>query len=216
MIADEGKGGRQEQVALNPAVHKTLLEIPTRIEARRIYLRRYEAGDGPWYYAMSQKNRTHLARYEAENVVMSIENEQDAKDILRELVAEWRARTSFFIGAFDRQTGRFVAQVYVGPVNWDLPEFEIGFFANRDHEGQGYVTEAVNAVLGFIFESLHAHRVRMECDDTNVRSRHVAERCGLVMEGHIRENRRNPDGTLSGTLYFGLLKSEFQTCEDQL
>ena len=50
----------------------------------------------------------------------------------------------------------------------------------------------------------------MECDEANLRSRRVAERCGLVLEGHVRENKRNADGTLSGTLYFGLLKSEFE------
>jgi aminoglycoside 6'-N-acetyltransferase len=189
-------------------MHKMLLEIPERIEAERLYLRRYKAGDGPWYYAMSQRNRDHLARYEAENVVMAIQSEQDAEVVVRELAAEWGARNCFFMGAFDRETDEFVAQVYIGPVNWDVPAFEVGFFVDKDHEGQGYVTEAVKAALGFIFAHLKAHRIRMECDDTNVRSRRVAERCGMVLEGHIRENKRNVDGTLTGTLHFGLLKSD--------
>jgi ribosomal-protein-alanine N-acetyltransferase len=194
-------------------VHKMLLEIPARIEAPRIYLRSYEAGDGPWYYAMSRKNRTHLARYEADNVVMSIDSEQDAEIVVRELAAAWGARSSFFMGAFDKETDEFVAQLYIGPVNWALPEFEIGFFVDKDHEGQGYVTEAVRAAMEFLFEHLGAHRVRMECDDTNERSRRVAERCGLVKEGHVRENKRNVDGTLSGTLHFGLLKREFEAID---
>ena len=191
-------------------MHKMLLEIPTRIEAERIYLRGYEAGDGQWYYAMGQRNRAHLARYEAENVIMSIESELEAEVVVRRLAVEWQARSCFFMGAFARETDEFVAQLYVGPVNWDVPEFEIGFFADKDHEGQGYVTEAVRAVMKFIFEQLKAHRVRMECDDTNERSRRVAERCGLVREGHMRENKRNADGKLTGTLYYGLLKSEYQ------
>jgi ribosomal-protein-alanine N-acetyltransferase len=191
-------------------VHTTLPQIPTRMEYGRITLRSYEESDASWYCAMSRRNRIHLARYEAENAVMAVETEQDARDLLRELNTEWRAGNCFFMGAFDRQSGKFVAQVYVGLANRDLPEFEIGFFADRDHEGQGYVSEAVRAVLPFLFESLGAHRVRMECDDTNERSRRVAERCGLVLEGHIRENRRNPDGTLSGTLHFGLLRNEFE------
>jgi ribosomal-protein-alanine N-acetyltransferase len=192
-------------------VHRLLLELPTRMETERLYLRRYEPGDGPWYYAMSQKNRTHLMRYESENVVMTIESEEDAEIVVRDLAAEWVARNYFFMGAFSRETDEFVAQIYVGPVNWDLPEFEIGYFVDRDHEGQGFVTEAVRATLQFIFESLRAHRVRLRCDDTNVRSYRVAECCGFVREGHVRENKRNPDGTLSGTLYFGMLRSEFET-----
>jgi len=78
------------------------------------------------------------------------------------------------------------------------------------HEGRGFITEAVQATLRFIFEHLGAHRVRIHCDDTNERSYRVAERCGFVREGHIRENKRHPDGTKSGTLYFGLLKSELE------
>ncbi|MBU0492580.1 MAG: GNAT family N-acetyltransferase [Chloroflexi bacterium] len=196
-------------------MHKMLLEVPDRIEARRLYLRSYQAGDGQWYYATSQKNQAHLARYEAGNVVMSIASEQDAENVVQGLAAEWRARNCFFMGAFNRETDQFVAQVYVGPVNWDVPEFEIGFFVDVDYEGQGYITEAATAALGFIFEHLKAHRVRMECDDTNERSRRVAERCGMVKEGHIRENKRNADGQLSGTLYFGLLKSEFEALENR-
>ena len=191
-------------------MQKMLLEIPTRIETERLYLRCYEAGDGPWYYAMSQQNRSHLMRYESQNVVMSIKSEKDGEVVVRELAAEWMARNCFFMGAFDRATDEFVAQIYVGPVNWDLPEFAIGYFVDRGHEGRGYVTEAVKATLGFIFEHLRAHRVRIECDDTNVRSYKVAERCGLVREGHFRENKKNPDGTMSGTLVYGLLKSEFE------
>jgi aminoglycoside 6'-N-acetyltransferase len=192
------------------AVSDTLPVPPKRIEAQRIYLRRYEAGDGRWFYAMSQRNRAHLARYETDNVVMSLESEQEAEAVVRELAAEWEAGNAYFVGAFHRETDEFVAQVYVGPVNRDLPEFAIGFFADRDHEGQGYVTEAVRAVLGFIFEHLDAHRVCMECDDTNERSWRVAERCGMVREGHIRENQLNRDGELSGTLHYGLLKREFE------
>jgi len=55
----------------------------------------------------------------------------------------------------------------------------------------------------------------MQCDDTNVRSRRVAERCGMVLEGHFRENKRNRDGTLSGTLHFGLLRREFEALGQQ-
>jgi aminoglycoside 6'-N-acetyltransferase len=192
-----------------------LLNIPEQLETRRTVLRRYQAGDGPWVYAMIQGNRSHLARYEAGNVLMSIHSEQDAEVVVRELAAEWMARNSFFMCAFNRETDDFVAQIYVGPVDWDVPEFELGFFVDRDHEGQGYVTEAARAALGFIFEHLGSHRVRLECDDTNDRSRRVAERLGMVLEGHIRENKVNADGTLSGTLHFGLLRSEYEALDQR-
>jgi RimJ/RimL family protein N-acetyltransferase len=191
-------------------MHKMLIEIPERIEAQRIYLRSYQARDGHWYYAMSQKNRAHLARYETENPSRSLQNEEDAEVLVRQFAAEWAARNCFFMGAFKREDDEFVCQIYIGPVNWDIPEFEIGFFVDKDHEGQGYVTEAVRAALDFIFKHLKAQRVRLECDDTNERSWRLAERCGMVREGHIRENKKNADGKLSGTLHYGLLKREYE------
>jgi RimJ/RimL family protein N-acetyltransferase len=159
---------------------------------------------------MSQRNRTHLTRYEADNVVMTVHSEEDAEILVRDLAAAWVARTCFFLGVFDRQTEAFVAQMYVGPVNWDLPEFQLGYFVDCDLEGRGYVTEAVRATLRFIFEHLKAYRVRVECDETNVRSHRVAERCGLIKEGHFRETKRSVDGVYTGTVYYALLRSEFE------
>jgi ribosomal-protein-alanine N-acetyltransferase len=201
-----GNDGGGEQLMTD----RRLPDVPIRFETERLYLRPYQPGDGSWYWATSQKNRAHLLRYESENVIMSLRSEQEAETVVQELAAEWAAGRSFFLGAFDRKTDEFVAQMYIGPVDWHLPEFDIGFFVDRDHEGQGFVTEAVQAVLCFLFDTFRAHRVRLECDDTNVRSRRVAERCGLVLEGHFRENKKNADGTFSGTLCFGLLRREFE------
>jgi len=191
-------------------MHRLLLDLPARFETERLYLRCYQAGDGPWFYAMSQKNHAHLMQYESENAVMNIQSKEDAEIAVRNLAAAWVARNCFFLGVFDKRSDEFVAQVYIGPVTWDLPEFEVGYFADVDHEGRGYVTEAVKGTLRFIFENLEAHRVRLECDDTNIRSCRVAERCGMTREGHFRENKKNPSGTLSGTLYYSMLRGEFE------
>ena len=188
---------------------KVSLDIPTRLETERLYLRPYRTGDGPMYFAVGQKNRDHLARYETDNFLRTLNSEAEAESIVQELAADWEARKRFFMGAFDKQTDEFVAQIYIGVADWDVPEFEIGYIVNCDHEGQGYVTEAAQAALRFIFKYLHAHRVSLHCDDTNRRSYRVAERCGLVREGHVRENKKWPDGTFSGTLSYGMLRTEF-------
>ena len=187
-----------------------LPEIPTRFETERLILRRYQAGDGAWYYQVGQRNRQHLQRFESGNVILTIQNEEDGEKVIKELAADWDARHSFFLGAFEKSTGQFAAQIYIGPVNWLLPEFEIGYFADKDHEGRGYVTEAVRASLAFIFHHLKAHRVCLHCSDLNERSWRVAERCGFVREGYLRETQQQPDGTFSGEFSYGLLKSEFE------
>jgi RimJ/RimL family protein N-acetyltransferase len=158
---------------------------------------------------MSLKNRYHLSRYEAGNAVMRIHSAEDAEQVVSGFAESWAARRAFFLGAFLKETQEFVAQIYIGVVNWDLPEFELGYFADVDHERKGYVTEAAKAALHFIFDHLRAQRVRLECDDTNVRSYAIAERCGMVLEAHFAENKENPDGSITGTYHYGLSKQEF-------
>jgi aminoglycoside 6'-N-acetyltransferase len=186
------------------------LRPPTiHFETERLFLRPYQPGDGILYYQISQRNKKHLAQYESGNVLMLIASEEEAEQAIERLIASWDAGEAFFLGAFQKETGEFVAQIYIGLTNRQLPEYELGYIVDVDHEGKGYVTEAVVAALHFVFEQLGAQRVRLECDDTNLRSRKVAERCGFIQEGHIRENRRNVDGSISGTLHYGLLRSEF-------
>ena len=123
------------------------------------------------------------------------------------------ARTCFFIGIFEKETDDWVGQIYVGPTNWELPEFTIGYVVDVNHEGQGYITEAVKGVLCMLFDDLGAHRVRSECNDINVRSYRVLERCGFTREGHFRENKKNPDGTFHGDYHYGLLRREFESLD---
>lgn len=190
--------------------HRMLIDLPRQLETERLIVRPYQRGDGPRLYAASQRNRDHLARYESENVLMELTSEEEAEIAAREMAAGWASRSYFFLGAWEKATGEFAAQVYVGVVDWNVPEFEIGYIADVDHEGRGFASEAVRAVLGMIFGALGAQRVSLRCDETNARSIRLAERCGFTREGLLREIRLNPDGTRSSTLIYGLLRREFE------
>lgn len=186
-----------------------LPDLLTSYETGRLHVRAYRPGDGAWYYSMCQRNKCHLARFEAGNPVMGILTEEQAENLMSDFAKNWAEREAFFMGAFLKENNLFAAQVYIGVVNWELPEFEVGYFVDVDHEGHGYVTEAVRGALHLIFTQMGAQRVRLECDDTNLRSIGVARRCGMVQEAHFRENKKYPDGSISGTLVFGLLRREF-------
>lgn len=185
------------------------LLIPDQIETERLVIRTYSREDAPAYYKMSVRNKSYLERYEAENPVMSINSEEDATKLMSDFVDAWEKGNPFFIGVFLKDSRDFVAQIYAGIVDRNLPEFGIGYFVDVEHEGNGYVTEAVKGLIKVLFEELHVHRVRTECDSSNFRSIRVIERCGFVKEGHIRDNKKSPDGTFTSTLHYGMLKSDY-------
>jgi RimJ/RimL family protein N-acetyltransferase len=183
--------------------------ISTSFESARLVLRAYRPGDGGMYFQIGQKNHFHLQRYESRNSILQIHNAEEGERLIQEYCTAWQKGDYYMLGAFDRATDEFVAQIYVGTVSRELPEFEVGYFADRDHEGMGYITEATQATLVWIFNQLNAERISLRCRDTNFRSSRVAERCGFTQEGRLRKNHRDPDGSLSGDLIFGLLRSEF-------
>ncbi|KAA3646141.1 MAG: N-acetyltransferase [Chloroflexi bacterium] len=65
---------------------------------------------------------------------------------------------------------------------------EIGFVFNPDHHGQGYATEASEAMLALGFREFSFHRIYGRCDARNVGSYKLMERLGMRREAHFIQN----------------------------
>ena len=183
--------------------------LPSSLCTKRLTLRRYTQDDAAWYATMSLRNRAHLSRHERDNAAMTIATEADATAAIRGFEEEAQAGKAAFLGAFHRGSGSFVAQIYIGVTNADLPGYLIGYFCDEAHVRQGYVLEAATATVGALFGECGALRVGLWCDDTNVASLRIAERLGMRQEGHVRADKRHPDGSITGSLCYGLLRDEF-------
>ena len=65
----------------------------------------------------------------------------------------------------------------------------IAYSLNRKYWGQGYTTEAANAVLRFGFSRLDYHKISATCAVDNVASSRVLEKIGMKREGYLREEQ---------------------------
>ena len=191
------------------AMHPMLLQIPTSLETERLRLRAYREGDGREYFAMIRKNKEHLAHV-MPDFVLGLKDEEEAEILIRHWMADWAARNKFCLGMWEKEGGAFAGEVYIQGMDWEVPVIELGYYADMDHQGRGLVSEAVGAALGFIFRHLGAHKVCVTCDNANVKSHRVAERCGFVEEGLLRDQKRRPDGTYISSKFYGMLRSEFE------
>jgi ribosomal-protein-alanine N-acetyltransferase len=183
--------------------------LATYTEAGRLYLRAYKAGDGPMYYAAGMRNRDHLAEFESDNVLMHLKSEEHAETVVRELAADWTAGDYFFIGIFEKATNKWCGQVYVERTDRALLEFTIGFVADVHYEGKGYISEAVNVALGMLFEDLGASLVKSECNENNIRSLRLLERCGFRREGYVQRDAGNGGGSRSRDCLYVLSQREY-------
>ena len=84
----------------------------------------------------------------------------------------------------------------------------LGYIVERRCWGQGYVSEAVDAMVDHAFGTLHMHRLWLEIDPRNHGSLRVAEKCGFNAEGVAREAYFF-DGAYVDSVFWSMLRGEW-------
>ncbi len=94
-----------------------------------------------------------------------------------------------------------------------LREAELGYQVHRAHWGQGYATEAAQAMLRFAFSELGLHRIWSTCNLDNAGSWRVMEKLGMRREGHLVEVEYAA-GEWRDTLLYAILDREWKGRQD--
>ena len=121
---------------------------------------------------------------------------------LRAAMARWITREDLLLHVYLKGTSTFVVGSGLHRIDWHAGKFEIGYWCRSAYVGNGYVTEAVNAITAFAFKQLQANRVEIRCDARNLRSAAVTRRCGFLQEAVLRHDAIGVDGDLRSTLLF--------------
>lgn len=85
---------------------------------------------------------------------------------------------------------------------------EIGYALHQKYWGKGLVTEAMKEILRFGFNVMNFNRLEAYCEEKNVGSWRVMEKCGMKYEGTFREKVfvKNRFRTMK---MYSILKKEF-------
>lgn len=86
---------------------------------------------------------------------------------------------------------------------------DIGYGLARTHWGQGFMHEALTAVVDFAFGPLELRRLEADIDPRNHASLRALERLGFAREGLLRERWQVGD-EISDTAFLGLLAREWR------
>lgn len=79
-------------------------------------------------------------------------------------------------------TGAAIGDVAVG-IHDSNRQASIGYSITPTHQGRGYATEAVTAVIDALFGEAGIHRITASIDPQNVASRRVLDKLGFRFEG---------------------------------
>lgn len=149
---------------------------------------------------------------EAQMVFLGIETEEDYQTEKQKYLDgyhHWYIKYQMW-DLILHQTGELIGQC--GFHSW-YPvhqRAEVGYSLHTaQHEGQGLMTEALQRVITYGFETMKLHRIEAMVSPDNGASLRLLEKFGFRPEGHLREHYLK-EGKLYDSLVLGLLRREWR------
>lgn len=95
---------------------------------------------------------------------------------------------------------------------WDVNPYngylQLGYDMGPEYRGNGYMTEAVRAVIHFLLTEAEVNRVFCSVRESNLASCRVCEKVGMIHEGTLRQHYARQDGGYDDVRIYGIISSD--------
>jgi ribosomal-protein-alanine N-acetyltransferase len=177
--------------------------LPT-LDADRVSLRWISAADTDAFYAIY--SNPEVMRYWS---TPPLADRQAAVNLINKIHEDWKRRVILKWGIALREDNHLIGSITLFNLDFNHRRAEIGYALGRPYWGQGYMHEALMALLKYAFEELNLHRIEADVDPRNTASIKTVERLGFQREGYLRE-RWQVNGEIQDAFFYGLLRPEWK------
>lgn len=173
------------------------------IETKRLVLRPFMLEDVPAmfeHWAGRQDNITHVTWPAHEN-----------QEITRDVITSWikEERSGYYHWAIvEKANQMLIGNISIVDYKRDTKTAEIGYILGKDFWNEGFMTEALKAVIASLFEKTDINRIQAVFDTENPASGKVMTKAGMSYEGTLRQASINNRG-LVDIAVFAILKSDY-------
>src|SRR5579883_3344928 len=153
------------------------------LTTKRLLLREFEEAD--WRTVLAYQSDPGYLRY----YPWDYRIETDVRAFVRMFI-DWSKevpRKRFQFAFVLRESGQLIGNGGIRMQSPHAHSADLGYELDQRFWGQGYATEAAQALLAFGFQSMGLHRIWAQCIAENVASAHVLEKIGMHYEGCQRE-----------------------------
>lgn len=175
-----------------------------RIETDRLILRRYVIEDADAMYKnwASDSDVTKFLTWQPHSSV------EVSRGIIENWLKEYSDEKYYQWAIVLKDNGNEpIGDISVGQMNEDISMVHIGYCLGRAWWRRGIMSEALKAVMDFMFDTVEVNRVEARHDPRNPNSGKVMQKCGMKYEGTLRSADRNNQG-ICDACYYALLRSE--------
>lgn len=169
------------------------------LSGSKVRLRAPERSDIPLF--VKWFNDPEVTEFLLRSPPMGMEEEERWFESLR--VSEGKV---FCIETLD---GKLIGNIGIIHIDWTNRKADIGIvIGEKERWSQGYGTEAITLLLGYMFDEMNLERVWLYCDQENMRAQRCYENCGFRREGVFRHNRFRA-GTFTDDVVMSILREEW-------
>ena len=178
----------------------------TRIKTPRLILKAPQKSDREDWVALRERNEEYLKPFEP-----AWGHEWHTKGMFSKRIARhedyWKNDAGYGFHLFLRPSAQLIGAVNINHVCRGAAQYAwLGYWIDKDFEGQGLMHEALDATLRFSFSILKLHRMNAATLLNNTRSQHVLEACGFKKEG-MAEKYVEINGIRQDHILYGLNKA---------
>lgn len=177
---------------------------PIELVTERLKLRWMTAADTQAHYAV--RSDPEVARYLSRGPWTEL---AQAAESIESTLANYASGDGLRLAITLRDSGQLIGDACLFHFVDDSRRCEVGYVLGRPCWGQGYALEALEALLGYGFDTLDLNRVEADIDPGNTASGRVLEKLGFRREGYMPE-RWIVNGEPADTVFYGLLRRDWR------
>ncbi len=126
----------------------------------------------------------------------------------KELIKIWIKNDGYDWALYHKETGKVIGAINVVKIEERYFIGEVGYCMSSKFWGNGLMTQALGAVIKFLFEEVNLNRIQLKHAIENIGSGRVMEKNGLKHEGVLRQGSF-AHGIFYDTNIYSILKSEY-------
>lgn len=135
-------------------------------------------------------------------------NENAVYKWLTEWQEEYKKADTYYWGIFLKSNNEIIGTVYLLTECKSSKVASISYCLGYDYWGNGYVCEAVKAIIDFAFNEIGFNRIEAYHAESNIQSSRVLQKVGMKKEGTLRQRYKTHIGYEDCT-YYSILKDEY-------
>lgn len=183
------------------------------LQGRHVYLRPPQAGDWADWAQVRAESRAFLTPWEPTWAPDELTRNAFRRR-LRRYSRDAREGFGHAFFVFRRSDDQLMGGATLSNVRRGVTQScSLGYWMGQHYAGQGYMSDAVRALLGFVFGELGLHRLEAACLPSNERSKAVLRRVGFTEEGLARQYLKI-NGAWRDHLLFAMLSSDARSAGD--